>query len=827
MPVERSVLFVTPYYPPHLGGVERYVEGLARAVRARPGWSTAVVTTGEPGTRPSLSVADGVRVYRLPRDGRISNTPFGLRWPGQLARVIEREAPSVVNAHAPVPGFADLAARLTRHVPFVLTYHTGPLRKDGVVGDLAARGYERWVLPSTLGRAAAIVTSSDYVRRALPTRFRETAVTIHPGVDLTRFTPAPPVSGRAIFAASLDASAAYKNLPMVLRALRLLAGRGEPVELTVAGDGDLRDTYERLTAELGLSRYVEFTGALDTGTLAEAYRKSGFVVLPTSFESFGSVLAEAMACGRPVIASAIGGIPELVRSGEHGLLVSPGDEAGLAGAIGSLAADPGRRAQFGAAARRHVEDRFGLDRQVERTLEVFDRVTDGCATTGTAGSRTGRSHGRPAGAGVRSGGARIARSRAGSGSTTVSSAPVFSPSADDPGTSVTSRRTVLLVTPYYLPHVGGVETYVHGLARALQAEPGWRAVVVTTGPSRRTTTASEAGIRVHRVPVLGKVSYTPLHPWWPVQLRRIIRAERPDVVNVHTPVPGLADVAALAAGRIPLVVTYHAASLEKPGQGLFNLLAGAYSLVERRMMGRARLVLGVSQYVATGLRQRYGGKVGVLENAVDETAVRGPFAADTGYSAAFLARLDPTHAWKGLDQLLHAVSLHRLEHGPGFRLLVIGDGASRPGYEKLAAELGIRDAVTFAGALTGEQKFAALRRCRSLVACPTSANDAFPTVLLEAWACGLPVVATATAPVAALVDDGETGLLVPPGRPADLAAALHRLDTDPALATRLAGRAIEKVREGYTWPIRARQFTRLLEEVANAAPTAQLGDETW
>ena len=389
---------------------------------------------------------------------------------------------------------------------------------------------------------------------------------------------------------------------------------------------------------------------------------------------------------------------------------------------------------------------------------------------------------------------------------------------------MTSQRTVLLVTPYYLPHVGGVETYVHGLARALQAEPGWRAVVVTTGQNRRTTTASEAGIRVHRVPVLGKVSYTPLHPWWPVQLRRIIQAERPDVVNVHTPVPGLADVAARAAGRIPLVVTYHAASLEKPGQGLFNLLAGAYSLVERRMMGRARLVLGVSEYVATGLRQRYGEKVGVLENAVDETTVHepSPLPADEGYSAAFVARLDPTHAWKGLDQLLHAVSLHRLDHGPGFRLLVIGDGASRPGYEKLAAELGIRDAVTFAGTLTGEQKFAALRRCRSLVACPTSANDAFPTVLLEAWACGLPVVATATAPVAALVDDRETGLLVPPGRPEDLAAALHRLDTDPALAARLTDRAIAKVREGYTWPIRARQFTRLLEEGTTVTSTREL-----
>ncbi|MEN3263537.1 MAG: hypothetical protein V7646_431, partial [Pseudonocardia sp.] len=338
-------------------------------------------------------------------------------------------------------------------------------------------------------------------------------------------------------------------------------------------------------------------------------------------------------------------------------------------------------------------------------------------------------------------------------------------------------RTLLLVSPYFRPHIGGVETYVEGLARAVSALPGWRAVVVSTGDGPRVERSDFAeDLTVYRLPALMRVSYTPLDPRWPGQLRRIIRAERPDFVNVHTPVPGLADVATLAAGQIPTVVTYHAASLRKPGRAGFNLVASAYGVLEASMMRRAKLVLGVSDYVADALRVRHGEKVGVLENAVDATAVR-EFepAAPRKHDVAFVARLDPTHAWKGLDQLLEAVGVYTARFDDSLRVLVLGDGADRARYEAGAEKLGIAENVEFAGTVTGEEKFTALRGCRVLVACPTSANDAFPTVMLEAWASGLPVIATAMGPLSSLVEDGVTGLLVPPLQPAALAEGMHRV----------------------------------------------------
>ncbi|GAA1025126.1 MULTISPECIES: glycosyltransferase family 4 protein [Amycolatopsis] len=370
-------------------------------------------------------------------------------------------------------------------------------------------------------------------------------------------------------------------------------------------------------------------------------------------------------------------------------------------------------------------------------------------------------------------------------------------------------RTVVFVTPYYPPDVGGVQTYVHNLAAALREVPGWRPVVITTS----TRAGSADAFPVYRLPALAKLSNTPLDPRWPSQIRRILRAEQADYLNVHTPVPGLADAATMVAGRIPVVVTYHAAALAKDGHPLFNTVARAYSGAEGFMLRRADLILGVSGYVADRFRPRFGDKVGVLENAVSPSVLAPSAPAHRRYAAAFLASLEPTHAWKGLDQLLYALRLRLGGSAPSARLLVIGDGAARPGYEALARKLGIADNVVFAGNLGGDAKFRALRSAGSLVLCPTSPNDAFPTALLEAWANRVPVVATAVGPLAALVDDGVNGLLAAPCSPEALAEALRRLESSPALAETLRDNAYELVRGRYTWSHRVAEFVEQLTAI--------------
>jgi glycosyltransferase involved in cell wall biosynthesis len=296
-----------------------------------------------------------------------------------MDEIVKRERPTLVNAHAPVPGLADLTARLARSCPFVLTYHTGPMTKNRLAHELLVSSYQRFVLPRTIHRAIAVITPSDYVRSTLPAAPQGPTVTIHPGVDLDRFTPGPAdrsdTPARALFVGSLDKAARYKNLPSLLHALRLLKNAGHEIPLTVAGDGDARPGHEALARSLGLADQVRFAGNLTDEALVTAYQQATFKVLPTLFDSFATVLAEAMACGRPVIATDTGGIPELVEHGNNGLLVPPGDHEKLATAIGTLATDTGLRRRLATGARTTATERLDWRHQARKTIELFQRVT--------------------------------------------------------------------------------------------------------------------------------------------------------------------------------------------------------------------------------------------------------------------------------------------------------------------------------------------------------------------------------------------------------------------------------------------------------------------
>jgi alpha-maltose-1-phosphate synthase len=106
--------------------------------------------------------------------------------------------------------------------------------------------------------------------------------------------------------------------------------------------------------------------------VVQLYSHAACFACPSVYEPFGLINLEAMACGTPVVASAVGGIPEVVVDGETGLLVPPGDPGILAAALGRLLADPARGARLGTAGRRRVEERFSWERIAERTIAVYE-----------------------------------------------------------------------------------------------------------------------------------------------------------------------------------------------------------------------------------------------------------------------------------------------------------------------------------------------------------------------------------------------------------------------------------------------------------------------
>ncbi len=373
----------------------------------------------------------------------------------------------------------------------------------------------------------------------------------------------------------------------------------------------------------------------------------------------------------------------------------------------------------------------------------------------------------------------------------------------------------LLVTPYYAPKIGGLENYARQLGIALKELQQWEIVVVTSNhASKGTVIDTVDGIKVYRLPILFKFSNTPINPFWPFYIRSILKREKPDVILSHSPVPTMADAVALAAGRTPILLTYHAATLMKGGSFVFNMVARIYRAYERLTFSRAKRILAVSEYVRQQFSPRLQQKTVVVPNGVWAKDIVERTQPPSGAHFLFIGSLDKTHSWKGLDQIIDAVALYTQQFGKDCRLTVMGDGNARADYEAQAQRLGIQDQVVCIGAQSGDAKDAALSASTALISYPTTANDAFPTVLLEAWARQVPVIASAIGPLPSLVSDGRDGYLVAPHDAAALKDVMHSVAAaNVAERTAVAAAASLRTAQNYTWERHAAQVAKLAQEV--------------
>ena len=262
----RSLLLVSPYLPPHVGGVEQYVLQLARRLSGELGWRVVIATCGARSRRRTpVREQDGdLTIYRLPVLLEKWSLGFGDCWISTLRSIIERESIDVVNAHAPVPFIADAAARAARRTPFVLTYHAGPMRKGRLAPDALGWAYEHVLLPRTAGRASQVIVSSMFVARELGHALGTDCVAIPPGVDERVFTPGatPAPSDALLYVGSLSSTTPYKNVPLLLRAVRDLRLRYPAISLAIVGDGDMSTAYAEQAEQLEITPHVTFRGRL-------------------------------------------------------------------------------------------------------------------------------------------------------------------------------------------------------------------------------------------------------------------------------------------------------------------------------------------------------------------------------------------------------------------------------------------------------------------------------------------------------------------------------------------------------------------------------------
>ncbi|WP_181642543.1 glycosyltransferase family 4 protein, partial [Nocardioides massiliensis] len=308
---------------------------------------------------------------------------------------------------------------------------------------------------------------------------------------------------------------------------------------------------------------------------------------------------------------------------------------------------------------------------------------------------------------------------------------------------------VAVVTPYYPPSVGGLERYTHRIARALHAEPDFDVVVITTGDSRRTHTSVEDGVEVVRLAPWLKVSNSPVSGWWPVQLRRLLRDHRIDVVHAHAPTPFLADVASYVAGPRPVVLTYHAGSLVKGESRAVDTLLRTYErVVLPRVFARAQELVAVSPVARTCET----GRARLIPPGVDTDVFR-PGTPPPDPTVLYVGRLQRTSRWKGVTVLLDAFAAVARER-PDARLVLVGDGDDVPALRAHATALGIDSRVAWRGALSGAALVDAYQRA-SVVALPSLTEaESFGMTLIEAMACGRPVVGSRIGGIPFVVRDG-------------------------------------------------------------------------
>ena len=412
MPPLRVAIF-TESFLPYLSGVTVSVDALARGL-GRAGHRALVVAPRPPTDETPAGASPGpdpdyawVASYELP-----AVAPRGYRMPSPLAwrapwRAVERFDPDLIHAHSPfVSGLAARAAARRLRVPLVFTHHTrfGQYRHYlGPLGPVGARLLDAYLERFRRGCAGIIAPSAGLAaeigaavaaprppggrarRDADRARGRPLVRGIPTGIDVAAVAALAPVDPRprfgwppdSVVAVSLGRLAPEKNVEVLLEAFAGAACEAPRLRLLLVGTGSAEEQVRARAEEHDLRGRVGLTGLMPRPDALALLRCCDLFLFASLTETQGIVLAEALACGLPVVALDGPGVRETVSAAEDGVVVTADDDTHGAVALGAAAAalahDDRRRSALAAAARLGAE-RFGLEAYVERVVELYREV---------------------------------------------------------------------------------------------------------------------------------------------------------------------------------------------------------------------------------------------------------------------------------------------------------------------------------------------------------------------------------------------------------------------------------------------------------------------
>ena len=384
----------SPLAPPggvDAGGQNVHIGGLAAALACRGHEVTVHTRRDDVGLPDSIPYAPGVTVEHVRAGparviGKDQLLPFMAEFAEQLARRWASTPPDVIHAHFWMSGLAALGGVRDQDIPVVQTFHALGSVKRAHQRDADTSPPERARFEAQIGRdaAAVIATCTDEARELAAYGIPRGSVHVVPcGVDTGHFRPAGPSAERG-------------DRPRVLTIGRLVPRKGvdtvvealchvPDVELVVAGGPPRTDLdrdpevlrLRRLAQARGVASRVLFTGRIAREEMPALIRSADVVVSVPWYEPFGIAVLEAMACGVPVVVSAVGGHLDTVIDGVTGLHVPPQVPSALACRLRRLLADPRLGPSLGAAAETRIRERYAWSRIAAETEAVYHQVIDG------------------------------------------------------------------------------------------------------------------------------------------------------------------------------------------------------------------------------------------------------------------------------------------------------------------------------------------------------------------------------------------------------------------------------------------------------------------
>jgi glycosyltransferase involved in cell wall biosynthesis len=731
-----------------LGGAERLlVDVVSNSDRDRFDYEVAYVRSDLDSFVPTLESA-GVPVHVL--GGKAT---WDLRWLVALRHLLSTGGFDIVHSHLPyTAAFGRLVAaslRRRRRPVLVYTEHSLWYR---------AAHLTKLFNRCTIGMDSPLLVVSDSARDALPARLRGRARVIVHGVDRARSARLSEqrdalrrevraelgLAEHEVLALTVANLRQEKGYDLLVESASAVVASGVPVHFVSVGDGPLRASLEASCSEGGISDRVTFLGRReDTLRLMTG---SDVFVLPSHQEGLPVALMEAMSVGLPVVATTVGGVPDIVSEGSEGFLVPPANAELMAGAIRKLAEDPGLRARMGRAAELRSEQ-FDVSQAAASIEDVYSTLLDATSATGS-------------------------RIKEGA-----------------------STPLVLHVIPTALAR--GAQREARALADRLDT-PGLRRHLVLNlfdGPQ-------EVPVELSLGHVAGKVAARGFRPSLVLRLRSRLGELAPSVVVAHGGDPLKYLVPALPKG-VPLV--YYAT-------GTFGASdRRAQVLLWRALMRRAAVVACEGEEVLAQCRDLLAvrpERLHLAPNGRDPNRFHPPSteskARRTPGEPPVVAFVGALNKGKGPDVFVEVVASLRAT-GLQLRAVLCGDGPLRQeltlpcegaGVEMLGSREDVENVMRDADVFVFPSR-------------PT--GEGMPGVLIEAGLSGLPVVATDVPGVRAIVEDGETGSVVPVDDVPAMARATASLVCDPELRERVGAAGRRRCEERFTIDRVARCWLSFLE----------------